>query len=153
MDTPLSWTAPKYAKHERSSRWYSVAGIVVATAITYGIISGNMLLSLIVGLIAGLYLIIQDADHALHTITIHETGVEYDGQFYGWGDCTEFWILRSPHYYELHIALKSRFKGDLCIQTGEMDPYLIRDRLVEGIPQTVQRKEKILDAIIRFCKL
>ena len=129
------------------------AGIAVATLITYGMISGNILLSLIAGMIAGLYILIQDSDHAKHTITLHETGIEYDGSFVTWGECTEFWILRSPHYYELHIALRSKFKSDIVIQTGEVDPYVIRDHLIEFLPQTIQQREKILDAIIRFCKL
>jgi hypothetical protein len=79
--------------------------------------------------------------------------VEYDDAFFSWSECEEFWILRSPDYYELHITLKNRLKSDLIIQTGEADPYTLRDTLSQYLPQTIKKREKILDAIIRFCKL
>lgn len=89
----------------------------------------------------------------MHHIRIREIGLQFDEKLYSWGECKEFWILQGPDYYELHISSKKQMKGDVVVMTGDIDPFLIRDTLAKFLPQVAHQKERLLDAIIRFCKL
>ena len=149
----LEWQAPAKISHERSARWYLIAGIICAVIIVYGIVSGSWGMSLVCAMLAGLFFLVRNEPQVVHQIRILETGIEFDGKMHIWGDWKHFWILQGDGYHELHIESKRRMTPDLVIQTADIDPYELRDLLAEFLPQIANRKEKILDAIIRFCKL
>jgi hypothetical protein len=62
-------------------------------------------------------------------------------------------MLASPDHCELHIESKKSHRADLIIHTGPMNPLTVRDTMSRYLPQNPEKREKLLDAIIRFCKL
>ena len=152
--TPLlAWSAPTKVTHERSEKWYVAGGLLCATFIAYGVLTGEWALAVVCGLLGGLYFLTRNDTHGDHTIAIYEEGVVFDEKNIPWGDLKEFWILEGRGYHELHIGAAKYWKADLVIQTGTVDPYTVRDTIGKFIPQTLQKKEKFLDALIRFAKL
>ena len=149
----LEWKAPAKIAHERSEKWYLVMGIGCALMIVYGILTSAWSLSISFAMLAGLFFLIRNEKPHIHTIAVRDTGIEFDGHFSVWSDWKYFWILRADDYFELHIESKKYLTPDIVIQTGKIDPYALRDLLGQYILQTDTKKEKILDAIIRFCKL
>ena len=152
-DILLSWEAPAKPNHDRSERWYVIAGICAAMLIVYGMVSGSWIMSFCLAVSAGLYYLVRNEKHPQHTISIMSLGINFNGRLHPWNDFKHFWMLSGSDYCDLHIACKRRLGGDICIQTGDMDPYKIRDLLSEFMPQDPHKRENILDAIIRFCKL
>ncbi len=149
----LEWQAAARPDHERTEKWYVAAGSFCAIMIGYGILSGAWSMSLIFALIPALYYLLRNQGHKQHQIRILATGIEFDGRLTGWGELKEFWILEGPGYYELHIAPVKPMKGDIVVMTGAIDPFVVRDTIGVFLPQIAHRKERLLDAIIRFCKL
>ncbi len=149
----LEWQAPAMVAHERSEKWYVVMGLFCLSMIVYGILSGAWSLSISFAMLAGLFVLIRNQAPSIHHVVLRETGIEFDGRVSIWSDWKHFWILRAEGYHELHIESKKYMVPDLVIQTGTIDPYRVRDVLGQYIPQIDTKKEKILDAIIRFCKL
>ncbi len=149
----LEWQASARPDHERSEKWYIGAGICCILMIGYGILSSAWALSFIFAMIPALYFILRNQSHKQHTIRIRDIGIEFDEKLLSWGELKEFWILRGSGYHELHIAAKKQMKSDIVVMTGEIDPYRIRDTIGAFLPQVDHRKERLLDAIIRFCKL
>ncbi len=149
----MQWQAPSRVTHERSEKWYIVAGILCAVAVVYGILSGAWSLSITSALLAGLFFLTRGHGREIHAIRIEETGLIFDDKMHIWAECKHFWILQADTYHELHIEMKRPFTADVVIQTADIDPYVVRDTLAGFIPQIDHKKEKILDAIIRFCKL
>ena len=149
----LEWEAQIRPDHERSDRWYMVGGAFCAVMVAYGIFSGAWSTSLVFAFIPALYYLVRNQAHARHTIRITELGVEFDARLSVWGELHEFWILAGPGYHELHISLAKKSRAEIVIQTGGQDPYQIRDVLSQYLPQVADRRERILDAIIRFCKI
>lgn len=149
----LQWHAPQRQTHARSEKWYLIGGVITSLFIGYGILTGAWSLSIVFGTIAGLYFLLRSERHRDHTLTIYDTGVEFDGALRKWADCREFWILEGAGYHELHIASARKWTQDIVIQTGDTDPYLLRDLLGQYIPQTVENHEKFVDWLIRSCKL
>ncbi len=149
----LEWKAPAKVAHKRSEKWYVSMSLGSGAMIVYGILTGAWSLSISFAMLAGLFFLIRNEKPHVHTIILRDTGIELDGRKTIWSDWKHFWILRANDYFELHAESKKYLTPDLVIQTGNIDPYIIRDLLCQYIPQIDTKKEKILDAIIRFCKL
>lgn len=151
--TLLTWTAPAIADRKRGPTWYLVAGILCAGAVAYGVISGAWSLSVTAGMLAGLTLITKDLRPHSRKVAIDPRGIAIDEAFLPWNELHEFWILMGSGRSELHISRATHWKPDLVLHLGEVDPYSVRDTLGQFLPQNPRAKEKLLDTIIRFCKL
>lgn len=151
--TLLEWHAASRPDHVHTEKWYVAAGTFCALMISYGILSGAWSLSILFAFIPALYYMLRNQGHKKHHVRIREIGFQFDDKLHAWGEFKEFWILQGPDYYELHIAATKQIKSDIVVMTGDVDPFLIRDALSNFLPQVAHRKERLLDAIIRFCKL
>ncbi|MSR67841.1 hypothetical protein EXS65_03405 [Candidatus Peribacteria bacterium] len=149
----LEWEAPAKITPVRSEKWYIVSGISCGTMIIYGILSGAWSLSICFAMLAGLFFLIRNEKPSTHAIKLLETGIEFDGRKSTWSSWKHFWILCGEGYYELHMESRKYLVPDLVIQLGATDPYQLRDVLGQYVQQIDTKKEKLLDAIIRFCKL
>lgn len=151
--TILEWQAPSRPDHVRSHRWYVYGGVFCAFMIVYGLLTEAWSLSLVFAFLPALYYLLRNESHKIHTLRIREEGIEYDDKLIVWADFKEFWILSGKDFSELHIARTQKSRADLVIQTGKVDPYLVRDTLIEFLPMAANKKENLLDAFIRFCKI
>ncbi len=152
-NTLLEWQAAARPDYDRSEKWYVIAGTLCILMIGYGILTSAWALSFIFAVIPALYFVLRNQGHKQRQIRIRELGIEIDGKLTGWGELKEFWILEGTGYHELHVAPNKQIKSDIVILTGDIDPYQLRDTLGKFLPQVDHRKERLLDAIIRFCKL
>lgn len=149
----LSWTAPVAAAHQRSLRWYLYGGIFVVSCAAYGIIAGEWSFSIVMILLAGFYVLTRRAPEPVKTIAILEEGFIFENEFTEWRDCKDFWMLQGNGYLELHIMRNRRWSPEIVIQTGSEDPRIIRALLTRFIPERSGQRERLLDIIIRICKL
>ncbi len=149
----LEWHAASRPDIVRSKNWYVAAGCLCAVIIAYGVLTSAWGLSLTFALLPALYYLIRNQNHRRHHIRIFEIGIQWDGRLTPWAEWKEFWILEGPSYHELHIAPQRSSSADLVIQTAEIDPFLVRDVIGTYLPQIGHQKERLLDALIRFCKL
>jgi len=147
----LEWEAPSIPHHERSPRWYAVAGITVLVMAAYAIVTGSWTFAVVVLLSAGMYFLLRREKPASKAISILPQGVNLDGRFYAWGDLESFWLIPTPGYTELHIAQKSR--SVLIVQTGAVPTDVVRAALSQFIREDSDRHESLLDIFIRICKL
>ncbi len=148
----LEWQGQTQMDHNRSERWYAIAGITTVAIIVYGLLTGSWSMSLVIAIAAGLYFLVRNEKHALHTIRILETGIEYDGKAEGWGAFKSFWLLHGPTHTQLHIS-RSGLKQDIVIFTGNTDINAIFEALHSHLPHDPDKREKMIDAIIRYCKI
>ena len=95
--------------------------------------------------------------HRMRNVTIHiqiwEEGFRYENKFFEWERCKGFWILQGPTHAELHIEPLSKMREEIMILTGTVDPFELRETLLEFLPEFPEREEKLIDNIIRICKL
>ena len=149
----LEWQAPSKLAPKRSHRWYVLSALACGSMIVYGVLTGAWSLSVCFAMLAGLFFLIRNEKPNMHSIRLLETGIEFDGRKTMWSEWKSFWILRAEGYHELHIEGKKFLLSDIVIQTGDIDAYALRDLLGKYVQQIDTKKEKLLDAIIRFCKL
>lgn len=152
-NTLLTWEAKAKVDHKRGGVWFIASGIFCGIMVMYGVLSGSYTAAVIFVLLPVAFHFVRNQGHRTHSANIQEQGFEFDGVLTPWDELQEFWILQGKDYYELHVAYKKNRQAEIVVQTGALDPYEIRDALARFIPQTNGKREKILDAIIRFCKL
>lgn len=148
----LSWQAPAGVEHERSGRWYLVAGVIAVSLIAYGIATGDWVLAVVLTLTAGVYFLLRDQHGKEYHMRIFPAGIEIDGTMHTWDAWKNYWILIGPSHAELHV-LRKKPTREFIVLIDALDPFVVRDTFAEFIPYDGEKKEKIFDAFIRFCKL
>jgi hypothetical protein len=149
----LQWSAPSQYKHDRSSRWYLIAGIVTIAIAAYGILTGAWTLTLVTLLVGGVYYMTRHDEPALKDIRIERDGVDFDGTFTPWAQCKDFWLIKTPQYTELHIMRNQGLNREIRVHVGDIDPTLIRSTVSQFLTMRPNQHEHILDLLIRLCKL
>ena len=149
----LAWSAPDKVTHERGKRWYIAAGTVVALLITYALLTQAWTFAVVLVLLAVMYVLLHNKPHPDHTVRICEKALYWDTKTIPWEELDGYWMLQGPGYVELHIEWKTKGKERLVVQTGTTPPLEIAAALSHFLPGYADRREKLLDYIIRICKL
>lgn len=149
----LTWTAPVMPVQSRSKNWYLGAAIFVLVCAIWGLLVDNWTFSIAIILAGGLVFLVRNASVPVKTITITRTGFILETQFTEWSACRDFWIVEFPDYAELHIQKKRGLGREVVIQTGGLQPAIIREILRRLLPEREQQRERLLDKIIRITKL
>ncbi len=148
----LSWEAPTHHSFERSTKWYLVAGGIVAIVAIVAVLTGNWSLALVSILAAGLYFLVRDHRFPNEKIELNEQGVRIGDAFAAWTELQGYWFLYTNDYTEVHFVPTAR-KPDLKIQTGTTNDAAIRQAIATRIPELFDKKEHLVDAFIRICRL
>ena len=147
----LEWMAPERPPHTRGKRWYLLAGLVAALLLAYALNTQAWTFAVVIVLLAVTYGLIHGKPPIKHSVKISSQGLQWDKRLYPWSDFNNFWLLQGPGYVELHIDRKG--PGQLIVQTGTCVPTDIAAALAQFITPIYDRRESILDYIIRICKL
>ncbi len=148
----LEWTAPERPPHGRGKRWYLLAGFIAVLFLAYALYTQAWTFAVVIVLLVVVYGIIHGKPPIKHTVQISSQGLQWDKHLYPWSDLNNFWMLQGPGYVELHIDRKGP-AGQLIVQTGDRAPLEIAAALSQFITLIADRRENILDYIIRICKL
>ena len=150
-DRILTWKAPEHLHHERTRLWYILAGLFVTMCIAYSVMTSAWTFTVLIVVLSVMYWKMHTKELDLSTIEMWRSGFALNDSYSEWSECDGYWILKCPGYYELH---NEKANGTAVkIQTGEVDPYKLHDLLPHLLPQLSNRREKVLDTIIRICKL
>jgi len=148
----MAWTAPSRPVRERTVQWYIGGGAVVLIGIVYGILSDSWPFSVVMLLSGAMYYLLRGHQPPLRTIVLMEQGCSLDGRFMNWSDMRGYWLLFTPEYTELHLVPAGR-REEIVLQTGDVNIADLRSALSSVLPELSDRKESMLDMIIRTCKL
>ncbi len=152
-ETLLQWSAPMRSNHERSHRWYVIGGTVVVACAAYGILTGAWTFAVVAVLCAAMYVLLHGHEPEAHTMSIGEAGVTFDGVFTRWEDFAGYWFNITREYTEFRLTRKGRRKTDMLIHLGTLDPNAVREIIGGRLGELADKKESLIDAITRICKL
>lgn len=152
-ETILEWTAAGGLEHTRGKLWYTAVGSAFLALVIYSIVTHAWTFTLVLAMCGGLYAYTHRHFSGMLTMKVARDGFELDGKKTYWGECSGFWMLQGKGYVELHIERQQGVDRHVLVHTGSMDPYVIRDVLTEFLPHLADRKETVVDAFIRICKL
>lgn len=149
----MQWQGQIHIEHERTTKWYIGATITVLALIAFSIFikSWSFLLVILVGTVV--YAFVHNKSIPPKTVTLNSKGLRCGETSIYWQDCMYFWLIQYNSHYELHLRLKSRWKNDFSVQTGEADTEEIRAFLREHLEENTEHHEKKLDMIARLLKI
>lgn len=148
----LSWSAPIAPRHERGKVWYIAAGIVIALCVTYGIYADSLPFAVVAVLIGVMYILLRKHVPADVPCSISQRGITIGKRTVLWEQAQGFWLLRTPAYTELHVVPAGR-GTEMIIQTGDQDISALQGLLLQYTSELTDRRETLIDTIIRICKL
>lgn len=150
-DPILEWSAPQHHHPKRGTAWYICAVAFVALCVGYSIWTAAWTFSFLIVVVTAVYWKLHGRVPVMHDMKIFERGFAIDDRYTEWEKCNGYWILQGHDYFELNIEKKNG--THIKILTGDVNPYVVHETLQPLSPQLTDRRERVLDTIIRICKL
>lgn len=149
----LAWVAPEMIKHERGLSWKIIVSFLIALAFAWGFVYGSWTFSLAL-LMALITYYIAHLEHPRDVqIKISEIGVKAGTRKYPYSRIRAFWVIYEPHVKTLNLRISGDIISDITIQLGTQNPAIVRNFLLEKIPELEGQTEKISDIFIRLFKI
>ena len=149
----FAWTAPEYVRHDKSNRWYLIAGLIAVTSALVALFFGNWSMALAILVFTTVYWYI-DTYHPpkMTSIEISEMGVRIGNLFFPYSQIKAFWIIYDHGIRTLNLRALNHWFGDVVIQLDEIDPVEIRNFLVGQIPEWEGKREPVSETLLRILK-
>jgi len=152
--TIITWIAPEYISHRKSTKWYVIAGTVVAAVIAFAFIYGNWTMALAVIVFTAVY----QLTHTYHPpknikISVTELGIRVGHMFFPYSHIQAFWIFYKPGLQTLNLRVAKNFWSDIIVQLNDQDPVEVRSYLVGQVPEWEGKDERLGDLFLRLLRL
>jgi len=142
-----NWTIA--TKREHTASWYIIAGIATISLAVWGFLTQIYALSVVIVILAGVYLLIENNAPDNADAVVNENGVGVGGMFYDYGQIENFGLIfddQVPKF--LQISLKA--KGLRLIQipfSQDINPSEIRAFLLNYLPETDKKNLTFSDRL------
>lgn len=148
------WSAPEYIQYSKDRRWFTVAGIVVAGLIFYGVIWGSPFFSLAMAVLSAVYYLQHNQPLRQIKIKVTGMGLKIDQKFFPFSNLKSFWIVYNPpEVTTLNFRTVNNLHGELTLQLGDMNPIPIREYLARQLPEEEGKTEGLMNKLIRIFRL
>ncbi|MEI8360992.1 MAG: hypothetical protein WCG01_02600 [bacterium] len=159
----LSWEVPEYEKHDRSKRWYVIAGLVDLFFVFISVITPNLffdkpnILFLGIVVIGSVIMYLNDQSESnMIGIVLGDEGVTFGHTFHDYDEIKDFSVLYKPAQglNHLYIEFKSPAKLRLSINLMNQDPVGVRRYLLQYLPEDLERINRpTSETLVKMLKL
>ena len=150
----FEWNAPEYIHYEKDRHWYTVAGIIAAGFIVYGIVWGSAFFSIAIAVLAAVYYLQHQKTPRQIQIKLTNMGIKLEDKFFPFSNLKSFWIVYNPpEVTTLHLKTVKNINAELTIQLGDVDPSPIREFLARQLPEEEGKGEGFVNTLVRIFRL
>ncbi|MEK9130679.1 MAG: hypothetical protein AAB429_01015 [Patescibacteria group bacterium] len=151
----VSWETWEYPKHDRSLRWYIIAGIVGTALLLYAILTASFPFAVILLMIGIIIFLSHLHDPARVVVHVTTNGVLIGHHFYGYKEVENFSVVYNPPYSKvLYLDFVSRWHPLTSIPLEEVDPNILRESLMPYVIENLARDHETLnDVLARLLKI
>ena len=150
IEALMHWKVKEFEKNPKNFKFYFILYLVLFALTTYGLITNNLLLSILIILAGFSFIIFEKKEPADMNFAITEKGILVHDDFYTYKSLKGFWIEYEPEgIKEIYFKTTSFFNPILKIPIYELDPSKIRKYLIKFIPEKEITLE-IMDIIERL---
>jgi hypothetical protein len=150
----MTWIAPEYIQHHKTSQWYFYAAITGGIAALLALLTGNWTMALAIVTFAAVYQYVQKHHPPKDIgIVITELGIHVGEMFFPYSNIIVFWIIYKKGNKTLNLRVANRFYSDVIIQLDGQDPADVRNYLIGKVPEWEGKDERFIDYLIRIFKL
>ena len=146
----VSWEVDEYPHHERSRRWYLIAGAISLALIIYAIMTANFLFALIILMVDIIFILMIFKKPDRLAVVLTNTGMLVGEAYYAYSSMRDFSLLYEPPQIKtLYIDFYSPWRPMLSLPIEETDPNIIREILLNFCEENLHRNEETLTDILR----
>ena len=150
----LSWITPEYIVHDKSKRWYLIAGLIILLTVIISLLTENWSLALVTIILSSVYYVTHRYSPPKDIeIKLTEMGIQVGHMFFPYSHIQAFWIIDKHGLKTLNLRVSKRYHSDVIIQLNDQDPVPVREYLVGQIPEWEGKEESPSDTILRLLKL
>lgn len=148
------WGFSEFVQYQRSRRWYTVVGLIVAGSFVWAVFQGNVLFAVILILAAIVYVTLNQRSPRTIQCTITEDGIGVDRDFFTWDELGRFWVVyQPPEVKKLFFRFKSSIRPIISVLLEKENPVTIRKSLLEYLAEDPNGEEPASDQFSRVFKL
>ena len=143
------------SRRERSSTWYMTAAVIAMALVVWGIIIGLYIMSIVVFIFIGVYLLYENNSPDLIHVTIDENGIGVNEGFYDYAKIATFnLIYEGARPIFLNIILKSRVSGGVRLYLDpSLSPADLRSYLALYLPESEKGELTLIEKILLILKI
>lgn len=149
----FSWSFA--SRKEHSASWYLIANIVVLMLVIYGIVEALYLMSVVVFLFAGVYLLMENNSTPMTQVQLTERGIKVAESFYEYTAYSRFAIVSlagNPTFIRLYPIRKLAPIIDIPL-SHEVDIESLHKYLVTVMEEEQNNSATHADTFIHAMKL
>ena len=143
------------SKKEKNALWYLIAGVVGLTLIIWGISIGLYIMSVVVFIFAGVYILVENNSPETVHVEVNENGIEIEETFYDYGKIESFGYVyqnSTPLFLRLHLKSKTLRMVDVPL-TQDVNPAEMRAYLGGFLPESEQSELSFTERMIQLFRL
>ena len=151
----VSWRVHEYPKHNRSTAWYVMGGMISFGLIVYAVVTANFLFAVIILMIVIITLISSFQEPDEIDVVVTSTGIVVGEAFYGYAAIKDFSIAyQPPDVKYLYIDFYTPWHPVMSLPLENTDPNYVREHLLPFCIENLERdNENFSDAVRRLYKL
>lgn len=150
----LSWEAHEYPHHEKTSRWFIIALIIVGLLVIYGLMTDGWTFSVAMLVFAGTYYVTHRRAPPIVDVVISHTGIKIGQHTFPYTQLKGFWVLFNPPYvHRMYLRQQGNFRPDVFVDIGDADPAEIAGTLNKYLKEIKGMQEPFGDTVIRLLRL
>ena len=151
----ISWVAPEGPEHERGKVWKITSLFLVVSLIALALYSRVWTFALAIGVFSFVYYFLHYRKPVKRQeIVISDIGIKLGSKKIPFSRIKAFWLIYEPPFTKtLNLRVSDDLFGEITVQLEEMDPSLIREFLIDKIPEIEGKKETISDILVKLFKL
>lgn len=150
----FSWRAPEFINHQRSRRWFWIAGILILILVLYALYTNSATMAIVFIVLAGVYYLTHNQEPKIIDIKVTALGIYVDQKFYPYNQINSFWVVYHPPFVQtVNLRLGNKSFTKIVIQLDRQNPVEVREALAKEIPEIEGEGESLEDAITRLLRL
>ena len=147
-----TWHSREFVYYEKSTGWYITFTAIILMLIAYNIFLKDYFAALTFFLIGLATWYFAQIKPSIVEVSISDKGIYFDETHIPYASIKRFWIVHHQKAKALHLETTAYLNRFMVIQLEDQDPEVIRDILIEFIPQTPDNEETLTRRLARKFK-
>ena len=146
-ETIINWEAPEFKHYQKNTAWYITLVIIVALLITYQVIESDYFGAISLAVVAGFIIFFARHKPKIIPVEISDQGIHINETLIPYSRIKHFWVIDSDAHKTLNIETTAYLNHILTIELGDQDADLVRDVLIELLPEHTETEPTVSQRI------
>ncbi|OGF02211.1 MAG: hypothetical protein A3G07_02295 [Candidatus Doudnabacteria bacterium RIFCSPLOWO2_12_FULL_47_12] len=149
----LAWTAPEFVHYPKSKIWFFVLGVAGSLLVVYFLFQRDFLTGMMFVLLLAMAFLFAKSKPRQINIALTAQGIKLNDTLLPYKQVKVFWMIyQPPEVKTLNFETSAYLNRFLTLQLEDQDPVLVRNFLLEYLPEDLDREERLSDKISRTLK-